>query len=230
MRNIPIHQIEALSSKKDAHNPPERKPPDMREPSHSPSRSTDRTDTTEDLKHEPEPKHQPRRNCRHAPETEEVGDQCVHPVMREEGKVHTEYSRDRAGSTEHRDIGSRKLRQLRENRGEPCDKLESEKPCVSQSAFNVIAEDPQVPHVESDMRDATVQEHRCEEGNRIQDRWNKCPCLNECIEIRRQEFDNEHEDIDANQADRHDRESLGAFVVAERKHKRMLKRERIVMV
>ena len=50
----------------------------------------------------------------------------------------------------------------------PQKQIEDDEAPVSAAVFDVVAEDPQVPHVPDDVRPAAVQEHRRDERRQVE--------------------------------------------------------------
>lgn len=95
---------------------------------------------------------------------------------------------------------------------------------MSEASLDIISEDPEVPHVEEDVGETSVEELRGDE------RYKRCwlndaemggeegPLADEHIEIRGCDFQEEHRCIHNDEADRDDRNAFARLVVAEGEH------------
>ena len=92
------------------------------------------------------------------PETDEGGNERVNAVPGKECKVRAQYSRYCAGCSEHGDIAPKEHGKLCECCDDASEEIEDEKLRVTEVSLDIIAEDPQVPHVEEDVGEASVEE------------------------------------------------------------------------
>ena len=77
--------------------------------------------------------------------------------------VRAEESRDRSRRADHGVGGVRVREDEQQRRGDPADDVEEQKTYTTESIFDVVPEDPQEEHVEPEMQDVGVHEHRREQ-------------------------------------------------------------------
>lgn len=177
----------------------------------------------EKLRDEPEEEDDAGRKSRARPEADEGGDERVDAVAREEREVRAKHAGDRAGRPEHGDIAPEKERKFRQRRDDAGREVEGEEAKMPEAPLHVIAEDPQVPHVEEDVGETSVEELRRDkapEEERIEGRVQRYqrPCINEGVEVWRGHLEEEHGGVRDDEADRDDRNALARLVVAEGQH------------
>ena len=83
--------------------------------------------------------------------------------MGEEQEVGAEHAGDGAGRPDGRDRRIDVRVVVREPGNEPGQQIEDEKAAASHALLDVVAEDPQGPHVADDVHEAAVQEHAGDE-------------------------------------------------------------------
>jgi len=177
----------------------------------------------EELRDEPEEEDDAGWKGRARPETDEGGDERIDAVAREESEVRAEHAGDRAGCPEHGDIAPEKERKLRERSDDAGREVEGKEAEMAEAPFDIVAEDPQVPHVEEDVGETSMEELGGDEAAKEERtegrmRWHERPCVDEGIEVLRSHFEEEHRRIHENETDGDDRDTLARLVVTEGKH------------
>ena len=125
-----------------------------------PGRRGDRPDAAEHLEEEPEAEEADRRDLDDLDEDEDRH-QREHARPREEDEVGAQHARDGAARADRRDVASRgSTRHLREAGHRAAQEVEDQVAAVPHPVLDVVAEDPEVPHVPEEVQPAAVQEHR----------------------------------------------------------------------
>lgn len=135
----------------------------MREESHSALVLPTKTgQASEDLDDEPEPQNHPGFHA-DGEEDETQREYRDDRRGRPEDGVRAQDTGDRTGGTDNRDEGIRIERYVSERGSETGSEVEDHETYTSQSIFDVVTEDPEEQHVEGEMQDVGMDEHRSEE-------------------------------------------------------------------
>lgn len=126
----------------------------------------DGSSAAEELDDEPEEEDNTCRERGACPKTNERGDESIDTMVREEGEVGTEHTCNRAGGSEHWDVTSEEEREFGSCRNDAGNEIEDKELSVTEVSLDVIAEDPEIPHVGENVDEASVEEWRCEEGDK----------------------------------------------------------------
>ena len=105
--------------------------------------------------------------------------------------VCAEDARDRARGAEFGHVAARCDRDLRDRTGDPAQQVERRKAGVTADVFDDRAEDEQEQHVEGNVPDARVQEHRADDrqGGERRTRRRQHDPVRDVVRNRREEFD-----------------------------------------
>src|SRR5258706_1110172 len=105
--------------------------------------------------------------------------------MREQNKIRTQHTRDRATGTDHRHLTGWQYIGLQKSRRGSAEYIKDQVRHSAEMRFHIIAEDEQHPHVAQNMKPASMQKHGRENGDPCM-RWvmqeksgNQAPCKNE---------------------------------------------------
>ena len=111
-------------------------------------------------------------------------------------------------------------RDLAERRRDAAEQVEHDEAAVADAVLDVVAEDPQVPHVADDVRPAAVQEHRRHERRQMKVRRHDAVPDDEQLEVARLERQLEHprERVQDDDGDGDERERSRRDDVAKRDH------------
>ena len=123
--------------------------------------------------------------------------------MRIEHEVCTHDPGDCAAGTDHRYLAARIEPGLRDGGDESADQIEHDETAVAETIFDVVAENPEEPHVARDMREAAVDEHR---GEHVHDREvgrHQAVGIDKGFGGPRRQAGHEEEDQDVSRDDRH---------------------------
>jgi hypothetical protein len=153
--------------------------------------------------------------------------------VREEDEVAGEHARDGARRPHHRDehVARRGRREgLGERRGDPGEHVEEEEARAPERVLDVVPEDPQRQHVEPEVKEPPVQEHRGQDRERWRDHVPPLDVLEGEDLVRDRaaaehralepdvELPQEEEDVRRDERVRQQRGPLGGGVVLERDH------------
>src|SRR5215831_3133219 len=135
------------------------KPRDL--PAIGPSRPCHQT--AHELDEEPKPQNEDGRDPDQAYE-EAHDDEGENIGPGEKKEIGAENSRHRPACSDHGNRRACTERHLCHGRDHAGDQEEDQEPAMSQRIFDVVAEDPQVEHVPTEVQEAAVQEHRGHDG------------------------------------------------------------------
>ena len=105
----------------------------------------------------------PGRHLEHRPDDDER-DHGEDPGAREQHEVPAEDAGDRAAGADERHVARGSDEHLRRRRRHAADDVEDDEPRPRHGVLDVVAEDPQVPHVEEQVQPAAVHEQGREQG------------------------------------------------------------------
>ena len=227
---LPLRLARATPQTREAaDDEPEHEPADV-PPPRDPAAGArgERQGAAEELEHEPETEIEDRRD-RDDLEEEEDRQQRDDAGVRVHHDVGAEHAGDRAAGADGGDGRARLQRGVERARGETGGEIEHEIARVTEPVLDVVAEDPEVPHVADDVEPAAVQEHRREQRA---ERRHECGrarepadesgrgqrvLRGEVPQVRsQQQLVDEHREVDDDQQDRHHRCRARGVLVAER--------------
>src|SRR5262249_17798352 len=122
----------------------------------------------EELEKEPHAEEEVRRKVERPDEDNEPPD-APHSRAGIQMRVGAEDAGDGSGRADRGHLGARSKRDLRAGRDKAAEKVKAEITAAAHAVFDVVAEDPEEPHVADDVRPARVHEHRAEDAERPRD-------------------------------------------------------------
>src|SRR5205823_6447710 len=128
-------------------------------------RGRDLTDAADQLQQEPEREQDDGRQLDYFPEND-PGDERQHARVRIQHEVRAHHASDCAARADRRQRRRRIDRDLSDRRRDPAEQIEDDEASVAEAIFDVVAENPEVPHVPDDVHPAAVEEHRRDERRR----------------------------------------------------------------
>ncbi len=213
---------------------PATKPPRWAKKATPASPDRERLRATHSLQHEPDDEQDPGRHLEHRPDHDER-DHREDALSREQHQVAAEHAGDRAAGADERHVAGRSDEHLRGRRRHPADEVEEDEPRPRHRVLDVVAEDPQVPHVEDQVQPAAVHEHRREQRGPPREPGERrhvdvvgelerprpeqvVPAFGRDPPPREEELNAEDDHVGGDERHRHGREAARRIVVMQRDH------------
>ena len=211
----------------------------MGEEGHARDRVPKRQESLHRLQGEPDAEEDPCRHLEHG-EEEAQGHDADHARSREQHDVGAEHAGDRPAGADQRHLAERSDQHLGGGRHHPADEIEGDEPRPRHGIFHVVAEDPQVQHVEDQMEPAAVHEERREQGRPPRDEAERrqvhlvcelvgprpgevVPAVEREPPARQRQLEREHGDVDQDDGQGHHGKTTRGDVVVERYHETPLR-------